>query len=137
MFHYLDDFITVGPPGSTQCRCSLDGIMRTCQLTGTPLEADKCEGPSTNITFLGMELDSTNMEIRLPSDKLERLRVLLEGWSKRRAGKKRDLLSLIGYLHHASKAVRQGRSFLRRLINLSTSVHKSGSLCQAQCVSSF
>ena len=32
------------------------------------------------------------------------------------------MLSLIGYLHHASKAVRQGGSFLRRLINLSTVV---------------
>ena len=37
-------------------------------------------------------------------------------------GKKRNLLSLIGSLQHASKAVRQGHSFLRRLINLSTAV---------------
>ena len=36
--------------------------------------------------------------------------------------KKRELLSLIGYLQHASKAVRQGRSFLCRLITLSTAV---------------
>ena len=32
-------------------------------------------------------------------------------------------MSLIGVLQHASKAVRQGRSFLRRLINLSMMVH--------------
>lgn len=37
----------------------------------------------------------------------------------RKACKKRDLLSLIGVLSHACKAVRAGRSFLRRLIDLS------------------
>ncbi len=59
------------------------------------------------------------MEIRLPEPKLTRLRALLREWEGERAGKKGELLSLIGYLHHASKAVRQGRTFLRRLINLS------------------
>ena len=47
---------------------------------------------------------------------------LLNDWCGRKAVKKRDLLSLIGYLQHASKAVRQGRSFVRRLIDLSTVV---------------
>ena len=62
------------------------------------------------------------MEIRLPTDKLQCLRHLLSEWEGRRSGTKRELLSLIGYLQHASKAVRQGRSFLRRLITRSTAV---------------
>ena len=120
VFHYLDDFITVGPPDSSQCQSNLSGIIQTCKLTGTPLEVEKCEGPATIITFLGMELDTQLMQIRLPPEKLEKLRHQLLMWEKRKAGKKRDLLSLIGSLQHSSKAVRQGRSFLRRLINLST-----------------
>lgn len=36
----------------------------------------------------------------------------------------RDLLSLIGSLSHACKAVRSGRAFLRRLITLSTSAQQ-------------
>ena len=136
MSHYLDDFFTVGPPGSTQCQHNLVGIIQTWHVLGTPLEADKCEGPSSVITFLGMEIDSNKMEIRLPADKLERLRLLLAEWEGRKAGKKRDLLSLIGYLQHASKAVRQGRTFLRRLISASTVVHKLDSflrLNQSAC----
>ncbi len=43
--HYLDDFITWGPPGAAVCQQNLDGIIPTCELTGTPLEADKCKGP--------------------------------------------------------------------------------------------
>ena len=122
--HYLDDFIIVGPPGSSQCANSLAELIKTCEYTGTPLEVEKCEGPTPVITFLGMELDSLRMEVRLPQDKLTRLKQLLTDWSCRKAGKKRDLLSLIGYLQHASKAVRQGRSFLRWLINLSTTAHR-------------
>ena len=38
----------------------------------------------------------------------------------RKACKKRELLSLIGSLSHACKAVRAGCAFLRRLIDLST-----------------
>lgn len=66
-----------------------------------------------------MEVDSLKMEIRLPRYKLEQLRRLLAYW---KAGRKRELLSLIGSLQHASKAVHQGHSFLHRLITLSTGV---------------
>ena len=75
------------------------------------------------MTFLGMQLHSQKLEMRFPTDKLECLQQLLSDWKGQKAGKKRDLLSLIGYLQHASKAVRQGCSFLRRLITLSTSVN--------------
>ena len=109
MFHYLDDVITLGPPHSSHCKHNLEGIIQTYHDTGTPLEEGKGEGPSSTITFLDMELDSQNMEIRLPPDKLERLLQLLSEWEGRKAGKNRDLLSLISYLQHASKAIRQGR----------------------------
>ena len=84
-----------------------------------PVEESKCQGPTTCIQFLGMELDSEALEVRLPEDKLQRLKVLLKEWKGRKAGTKRDLLSLIGTLSHAAKAVRH---FLRRLINMSTVV---------------
>lgn len=119
LFHYLDDFITVGPKKSSICHSNLSVIIRTCVNTGTPVEEGKTEGPSSTIKFLGMELDSEALEIRLPEEKLKKLRALLGDWKGRKAIKKRDLLSLIGSLQHAAKAVRQGRSFVRRLINLS------------------
>ena len=122
LFHYLDDYITVGPPATSVCLNNLAIIKQACHDTGTPIEESKSVGPATTITFLGMELDSVSMEIRLPQDKLRSLRMLLEDWKSRKAGKKRDLLSLIGVLQHASKAVRQGRCFVRRLIDLSMAV---------------
>ena len=76
-----------------------------------PMEPEKDEGPATTITFLGLELDSINMEVRLPKEKLQKLKSLILSWRGRKAGKKRDLLSLIGLLTHAGRAVRPGRAW--------------------------
>ena len=76
------------------------------------------------ITFLGMELDSVKLQIRLPGEKLGDMRATLRSWRGMKSCRKRDLLSIIGVLSHASKAIRSGRSFIRRLIDLSTTVKR-------------
>lgn len=81
----------------------------------------KMEGPSTILTFLGLQLDSLRQEIRLPPEKLQDLLQELACWASRRSTTKRELLSLIGKLSFAARAVPAGRLFLRRLIMLSTS----------------
>lgn len=47
---------------------------------GLPLK-EKIEGPTCMITFLGILLDSTKMEIRLPDEKVLELQSMLEQWS--------------------------------------------------------
>ncbi len=122
----MDDYITIGSPGSHDCAKSVSAMLAACAKANMPIEPEKNEGPSTTISFLGLELDSMTMELRLPQDKLNRLRAVLESWKGRKVGKKRELLSLIGLLSHASKAVRPGRDhmpvrvYVRRLIDLST-----------------
>ena len=46
----------------------------------------------------------------------------LAKWRLRKSCTKKELLSLIGQLNHAAKVIRPGRTFLRRLIDLSCSV---------------
>ena len=58
--------------------------------------------------------------IQLPEDKFNELQLLLKQWGSRKKCTKRELLSLIGSF--ACKVVKSGRMFLRRLIDLSTSV---------------
>lgn len=65
--HYIDDFVTLGAPASDQCAANLQIMSDVCEDTGTPIEPEKTEGPSTTLTFLGIELDSIAMELRLPS----------------------------------------------------------------------
>lgn len=127
--HYLDDFLLLGPPDSPVCAEALHIFQALCEELGVPIAEEKTEGPSTTLTFLGIEIDTASLQLRLPQDKLHKLMVLLGQWmqgspnlSPRRSGTKRDLLSLIGLLNHAASVVQPGRTFLRSLIDASTSV---------------
>ena len=69
--HYLDDYFFCGPSDSVSCQLALDTAVPLCQRLGLPVAPDKVEGPVTIITFLGIELDSVALEIRLPAGKLQ------------------------------------------------------------------
>ncbi len=86
-------------------------IMDKCTRLGVPIAPDKCDGPTTRITYLGIEVDSWSMELRLPLEKLQRVKEIVREWLERKAGKRRDLESLVGLLQHAAKMVRPGRRF--------------------------
>ncbi len=122
--HYIDDFITVGAPGTLECATNTTIMHEVCEKLGMPVEPDKDEGPATALSFLGLELDTVTLEVRLSVEKMGRLKALLGSWRGRKACKKRDLLSLIGSLTHACRAVKPGRCYLRRLIELSTSARR-------------
>ena len=120
LIHYLDDYLIVSKPNTTSCQFHVDTFLRTCHSLGIPVAQEKLEGPSTTLTFLGLELDSISQEARLPPEKLKSLSDQLRHWPHIRKTSKRRLLSLIGSLSFAAKAVPAGRLFLRRLIILST-----------------
>ena len=122
VFHYLDDFIIVAPPASPDCAIALDILNESCAYLGLPIAEHKRDGPTTCLTFLGIEVDTMASQLRLPTDKLQRLKTLLADWGDRKACARKELESLIGLLNHACKVVRAGRSFLRRMIDLLHSV---------------
>ena len=118
--HYLDDFLFVEPPLTTGS--ALRSALALWESLGVPVAPDKMEGPSTRLCFLGIELDSVSLTARLPADKLARLQQLVSAWGDKKACQKRELLSLIGVLQQAASVVHFGRCFLRRMIDLATSV---------------
>ena len=79
--------------------------------------ASKTIGPSQEIEFMRIVLDSIRMEARLPQDKLSRTYDLLTSFKKRRFVRLVELQSLIGTLQFACKVVVLGRPFLQRAIN--------------------
>ena len=86
-------------------------------MVGVPLKWSKVEGPTTELTFLGIVLDTIKGEIRLPQEKLGQLASLVSVWSHQKTCWKQELLSLIGKLAHACKVVKHGCTFLRRMID--------------------
>lgn len=124
LLHYLDDFLFLGLPGSRQARAVLEKALEVCKSLGVPVAPNKTEGPSTTLTFLGITIDTVTGELRLPEEKLVRLQQTIRFWAARRSCTKRELLSLIGQLQHAATVVRPGRTFLRRMIDLSARFSK-------------
>jgi len=70
----------------------------TCTTLGVPLVEKKSEGLSIVFPFLGIEVDTEALELRLPAEKLLRLKCLLASWQGRKVCMNRELLSLIGFL---------------------------------------
>ncbi len=121
--HYLDDFITCGAPNTQQCHQNLSILMGLCDQLNMPLALEKLDGPTPCLVFLGILIDSSKLELRLPPEKLRRLLGMLSHWKAYKHCCKRDLESLIGYLQDASKVIHAGRTFTRRLIDLLKANH--------------
>ncbi|KAL5505879.1 hypothetical protein EMCRGX_G007418 [Ephydatia muelleri] len=99
LLHYLDDFLLVGPPSEDTCQETMSRMLTVCDQLGIPVASEKLEGPTTALTFLGIVLDTSAQQLRLPP------------------GQARGA-------DRANQVVPAGRLFLRRLIDLSTTVRK-------------
>ena len=121
--HVLDDFLFIAPSKTMAYEC-LQKFLLLCQDIGIPIANEKTEGPAQVMTFLGIELDSVNMQATLPLEKVEKCMKLIEPLLDVNKVKLRDLQCLIGTTNFACSVVRPGRTFLRRLINLTIGVEK-------------
>ena len=122
IIHYLDDFFTAGPPNSYSCQHNMDAMAQAYAAINIPINPEKTEGPTTSLTFLGILLDSATMKASITPDRKEELLLAITELHGKRTCTKRQLLSLIGKLAFTCKVVPPGRIFLRRLIDLSTTV---------------
>ena len=120
LIHYLDDFLMMGPPTSSVCQNNVNTFLSLRAELEVSLTTDKLEGSSTTLSFLGIILDTHQMEIRLPSNKLIRIQELLTTWFLRRKARKREILSLVGTLQYATKVVQPGRTFVSRMYATAT-----------------
>lgn len=116
--HYLDDFLFLGAPDTAEAARALELVCRSFHILGIPIAIHKTEGPATELTFLGIVIDTLRCELRLPQEKLIRLQSLLDSWTSKKHCRRNELESLLGYMSHAATVVRHGRTFLRQLFSL-------------------
>lgn len=132
LIHYLDDFLTIGAPGSSECERNLETLIQVCQVVGVPLATEKVAGPATTLEFLGILLDTARMEARLPNEKLARVRQTVTVWLGKKSATKREILSLVGLLKHAAKVVRPGRDVCETHVQCGTPSTRTRLFHQAQ-----
>lgn len=86
--------------------------------------------PTTTPIYLGIEIDSVEMVLRLPEYKLSKLATITEEFLKRKKATKKQLERLSGLLSHCATVVKGGRTFCRSIYNL----EKVASRCINKCV---
>ena len=85
LLHLLDDFLLIQPT-EDQCSTSLLLFLDSCDFLGIPMAPEKTFGPSTILTFAGIELDTVRCESRLPGDKLLKCRQLIPAFFEKEEG---------------------------------------------------
>ena len=96
--------------------------MSLCSYLGIPIAPEKTCGPSTIMSFAGIELDSIFLEARLPLDKIGKCISLISDFIHRKKVTLKEVQSLNGLLNFACSVIRPGRAFLRHLIDLTVGV---------------
>ena len=122
VLHILDDFFLAEAAPRSSCSTSLCKLLCLFTELNVPIAPGKTYAPSQFLEFLGISLDSVNMVALLPPDKLSQARTLLARWRKRSSCKLNELQSLIGILQFACRVIAPGRTFLRRMINLTCGI---------------
>ena len=124
ILHYLDDFLTAGPPRSLVCQHNLESMLSLCRQINAPVKDEKVVPPTTKLTFLGIVIDTEKMTASISDERKSLMLEELQSFSTRKKCTKRQLLSLIGKLSFACKVVPAGCIFLRCLIDLSMTVER-------------
>ena len=116
LIHYLDDFLG-GDRNVQGCESAMTCFVDTLNWLSVPLADEKTEGPTEVLVFLGLELDSRNMTVRIPREKILELIDKINDILSATKTTLKAMQSLIGSLNFCCRAIIPGRPFCRRLIN--------------------
>jgi hypothetical protein len=112
--HYLDDFFFGGKVGTNECDKLMDNFDNLCKDFGVPVAQEKTVGPVQIIVFLGLEIDSIEMVVRIPLSKLQELKKIIEEAMPKKKITLKALQSITGLLNFCLRAIPPGRAFCRR-----------------------
>lgn len=119
--HLLDDFLIIAASHEI-CLRQLNLFVDLCGHLGIPIAPEKTCGPATTLSFAGIELDTIQLEARLPSEKILKCKDLIADFLKRKKVTLKEVQSLTGLLNFACSVILPGRAFLRRLIDLTIGI---------------
>lgn len=113
---YLDDFRGCHPSYHL-AKTAYDRFLGLAQELGLELSTHKCSPPSKTVEWLGYRVDSDNLSITIPAEKLQEILTECERWINRDKASKKMIQSIVGKLIFISNFVRPGRKFLARILS--------------------
>jgi hypothetical protein len=98
----------------------MDSFLYISSELGVPIAENKTLGPTTCITFLGLDIDTLTMVVNIPENK--KLKLGVEILLEEKKVKLRELEPITGLMAFCSRAIPSARAFTRRLYDLISSV---------------
>lgn len=114
-YMYLDDWIQVSETKQGS-QAAYDRARSLLEELGLPEATEKTQPPTTQLKWLGIDIDTEKMEISIPSAKTNEILELVQQARERKSITVKRLQSLLGKLQHISKCVAPGRLFVNRLL---------------------
>ena len=105
LLHYLDNFFTASSPNLSECSNNLKIMLTLCKHINKPVKSSKIEGPSTHLSFLGIIINTVNIQASISEERKQDLLSLLLSFKSHCKCTKQQLLSLIGKLSFACKVI--------------------------------
>lgn len=114
---YLDDYWVKGE-SFQECQSAQMALIEIMGSLGFIVSFKKCSSPATKVTYLGIEFDSDTMSIALPECKLNTMMEEIRFFHGKSRATIKQLQRICGIISHASKVVKGGRTFSRRMLDL-------------------
>lgn len=113
---YLDDLITLVP---TRDKAEKDHnfVKDLLKRLGLPEACEKAQSPSRAVEWLGISINSADMSLSIPEQKVKETLAIVSKYSKKQKMSKKELQSVIGRLIHIAKCVSPARLFVSRLLD--------------------
>ena len=124
VIHYSDDFLMFSVPLMQKAMQELSEFRFTFHRLNIPVAEDKIAGPAQQVPYLGILINTQNLTMSIPPDKIAETMEKMHIWCTRRTCTQVQLQSLVGKLTFFAKAIRPGRMFTRSLIDLIYTVHR-------------
>lgn len=117
LVNYLDDYVTISDSYDS-CVVNQNLVIKILRYVGFQISWNKVTPPAKITRYLGIDVDTELMELRLPVDKITKMLDLIKQFKCRPVVSRRDIQKLAGLLAHCSTLIKGGRSYCRRLYDL-------------------
>lgn len=110
--YYLDDFLFAGAAETNDCQLLISKFCDVASELAVPIAENKIVGPTTVLTFLGLDIDTNSMMVRIPGIKNQKLKSHLEKLISVKKIRVNVLESMLGLLAFCAKGIPSIRAFI-------------------------
>ena len=114
---YLDDFY-VCDSSFSKCKRAYDYLWSLLTSLGFTINSKKSVSPRQCLVFLGIQIDSVTLSMKIPDVKILELKCELERWITLKSASKKSIQSLIGKMNWVARCVKASCPHMRSIIVL-------------------